>query len=57
MNADMVAKMRARIDQCRRLAGTITDPRAAKILRQMAAEGEADLTKMQAEEDAQIPKE
>lgn len=44
-----LANMRARIAQCRRLADTITDARAAAILRQMAAEGEADLARVEAE--------
>ena len=50
MDAQIVAKMRARIEQCRRVADTITDPRAARILLQMAEEGEADLAKMQSGE-------
>lgn len=49
MSVELMAKMRGRIDQCRRLAKTTTDPRAAQILRQMADEGEADLKKLQAE--------
>ena len=56
MDAQIVAKMRARIEQCRRLADTITDPRAARILLQMAEEGEADLARMQADEEASKPK-
>jgi hypothetical protein len=44
-----LANMRARIAQCRRLADTITDARAAAILRQMAAEGEADIARVEAE--------
>ena len=47
MSAELIAKMRGRIDQCRRLAKSTTDPRAAEILRQMADEGEADLKKLQ----------
>jgi hypothetical protein len=46
MSAELAAKMRGRIDQCRRLAKSTTDPRAAEILRQMADEGEADLKKL-----------
>lgn len=48
MSAELIAKMRGRIDQCRRLAKSTTDARAAEILRQMADEGEADLRKLQA---------
>jgi hypothetical protein len=48
----VIAKMRARVAQCRRLAATITDTRAAAILRQMADEGEADIKRLEAEEAA-----
>ncbi len=41
--------MRGRIDQCRRLARTTTDERAARILGQMADEVEADLNRLLAE--------
>ena len=41
--------MRARVAQCRRLAGSITDARAAAILRQMADEGDADIARIEGE--------
>ena len=44
--------MRARVAQCRRLADTITDAKAAAILRQMAEEGEADIARLEAEQAA-----
>jgi len=50
MADDVVKRMKARVAQCRRLAGTITDPRAAQILRQMAEEGEADIKRLEAAE-------
>jgi len=48
MDEAILAKMRARVAQCRRLAETITDARAAAILRQMADEGEADIARAEA---------
>jgi hypothetical protein len=41
--------MRARVEQCRRLAEMITDERAVAILKQMAEDGEADLKRLEAE--------
>ena len=52
MDDQALANMRARVAQCRRLADTITDARAAAILRQMANEGEADIARMEAESSA-----
>jgi hypothetical protein len=52
MSAELIVKMKARIDQCRRLAHTITDPRSRKILLDMADQGEADMRQFQAEEAA-----
>ena len=49
MGHDPLDNIRARVEQCRRLAKAITDARAAKILLQMADEGEADLKRLQAE--------
>jgi hypothetical protein len=46
-------RMKARVEQCRRLAAQITDPRAAQILRQMAEEGEADIRRLSPEEGPQ----
>jgi len=43
---ELVAKMRQRVDQCRRLARDTTDERTAKILNQIADEGEADITRL-----------
>lgn len=52
MDDATLANMRARVAQCRRLADTITDERAAAILRQMADEGEADIARVEAERAA-----
>jgi hypothetical protein len=49
MDERTVANMRSRVAQCRRLANTVTDARAAAILRQMAEEGDADLARILAE--------
>ena len=46
----MISHMRARVEQCRRLAEMITDERAAAILRQMAEDGEADLNRLEVEQ-------
>ena len=50
MGKDLIAHMRERVDKCRRLAEMITDDRAAKILRQMAEEGEADIRRLLSEQ-------
>jgi hypothetical protein len=49
MNPDeLIQKMRARVEQCRRLAEMIHSPDARKTLLQMADEGEADIKKLEA---------
>ena len=47
---DLIAKMRGRIELCRRLASGTTDEQAATTLRQMADEGERDVERLEAEE-------
>lgn len=47
MADDVLKRMKARVAQCRRLADATTDERAAKILRQMADEGEADIKRIE----------
>ena len=47
--AELIAKMRARVAQCRRLANGTTDKRTATILTDMADEGEADIQRLLAE--------
>ena len=46
----MISHMRARVEQCRRLAEMITDERAAAVLKQMAEDGEADLKRLETEQ-------
>jgi hypothetical protein len=47
--AELIKKMRARIEQARRLAKYINDPRTTEALLQMAEEGEADIRKLEEE--------
>jgi hypothetical protein len=44
--------MRQRIAQCRRLANSINDVEAARLLREMADQGEIDLKKLEDERSA-----
>ncbi len=48
---DPLQHMRERIDMCRRLAKNINDQEAAKILREMADQGEIDLKRLLEERD------
>ena len=45
--AELIGKIRARVEQARRLAKYINDPRTTKALLQMAEEGEADIRKLE----------
>ena len=47
--AELIRKMRARVEQARRLAKYINDPRTTEALMQMAEEGEADIRKLEEE--------
>ena len=47
--AELIKKMKARVDQARRLATYVNDPRTTKTLLQMAEEGEADIRRLEAE--------
>jgi len=49
---DPLEHMRQRVEMCRRLARSTTDPKTAKILRDMADQGELDLKKLLAEREA-----
>ena len=46
--SDVIANIRARVEQCRRLADLITNREAAAILRQMADDGERDVRRLEA---------
>jgi hypothetical protein len=43
---ELVKKMRARVETCRRLANSTTDQRAAETLKQIAEEGEVDIERL-----------
>ena len=49
---ELVAKMRARVAMCRRLAKGSTDQRTIVSLLSMAEEGEADIARLLAEKDS-----
>lgn len=49
MDRHTIANMGSRVEQCRRLARSTTDERAAKILLQIAEDGEADIARILAE--------
>ena len=51
MHTDLVQNIRKRVAQCRRLADSIHDREARHILLQMAADGEADIRKLETRED------
>lgn len=44
---ELILKMRARVEQCRRLANALTSPIARKALLEMADDGEADIQKLE----------
>lgn len=48
MNDDVIQGIRARVEQCRRLAGMINHPEARQILLEMAQDGEADIKRLEA---------
>jgi len=47
--AELIRKMRARVEQARRLANYINDPRTAEAWLQMAEDGEADIRRLEEE--------
>lgn len=55
MDDDSLRHMKERVERCYRLAAQTTDEHTAKALLEMAAEGEADLARIQAERGPQIP--
>ena len=46
---ELIARMRGRIDMCRRLAKTTTDQRIADILMHMADDSEQDIDRLEGE--------
>jgi hypothetical protein len=55
MNDDVIRGMRNRVEQCRRLASMITHPEARETLLRMAAEGEADINRLEADKARNEP--
>jgi hypothetical protein len=51
----VIANMRARADQCRRLADAVTDRRASEVLIKMAEEVEADIARLEGEMHNPMP--
>ena len=49
-NPELIRKMRARVEQCRRLADMTHNREMRETLLQMANEGEADIRNLEAEE-------
>lgn len=49
--AELIKKMRGRVEQCRRLAKGTTDTQTARVVNDMADEGEADIKRLLAEEE------
>ena len=53
--AELLRRMWGRVELCRRLAMTTTDPHTAGALIEMANEGEADIRRLMAEPDHHPP--
>ena len=54
MGDDPIENMRGRVQQCRRLAGSINDQVTAEILLKMAEDIEADIRRLEAELDNRV---
>lgn len=50
---ELISKMRSRVQLCRNLAASTTDPRTAKALHDIADEGEADIRRLLEKREAQ----
>lgn len=48
-NVEVIANMKARARQCRRLAEALTDRRAAAVLLKMAEDAEADIARLESD--------
>ena len=51
---DPIENMRGRVQQCRRLAGSINDQGTAEILLKMAKDIEADIRRLETEPDNRV---
>jgi hypothetical protein len=52
MSVDVIARMRGRVEQVRRVLELAHDPRMIEMLEKIIAEGEADIAKLEAERTA-----
>ena len=52
---ELIRHVRARVEQCRRLAKYINDPRTTEALLKMAEEGEADIARLESEQKMELP--
>ena len=51
MSEELIAHIRGRVEQCRRLAKMIGNEEARRTLLQMADEGDADIRRLEAQQD------
>ena len=49
MSEELIANIRGRVEQCRRLAKMIGNEEARRTLLQMADEGDADISRLEAQ--------
>jgi len=54
-DSSVIANMRARAEQCRRLAAVLTDKTAAGVLLKMAEEVEADIARLECRSEIPNP--
>jgi hypothetical protein len=54
MNDELVSRMRDRAARVRRIASMAHDPEMVAMLLQLAAEGDAEIAKLEAEQDQPI---
>jgi hypothetical protein len=54
-DSSVIANMRARAEQCRRLAAALTDKTAAAVLLKMAEEVEADIARLEGRSEIPNP--
>jgi len=53
--SQVISNMRARAEQCRRLAAALTDKPAADVLLKMAGEVESDIARLEGTAEMPIP--
>jgi hypothetical protein len=46
-HSELIRNIRGRVEQCRQLANSVSDPTARQVLLDMANEGEADIRKLE----------